>query len=262
MIDLGNDISFIDVTAENVAEVGIYCAKDKKSPGFKAKVEWFTSKCNKGLKIKIAVNSQNKYLAYIEYIPSERAWRPVKAENYLFIHCIVQFAMETRGRKIGSYLIQQCEEEARKLDKAGICVMTSDGVWIANKSLFEKNGYEVADTLDRFELMFKSFTKKESIPSLIDWREKLPEYQGWHLVYSDQCPWHAKSVKDLKGAALKNGTKLKIKKLITPEEAQSAPTGFGTFGLIYNGELLADHYISKTRFENIVRKVKIQKSET
>lgn len=252
MSDLKNEISFIDVTAVNVAEIGVYCAKDKKSAGFKAKIDWFTAKCNEGLEIKIAVNNQNKHLAYIEFIPAERAWRPVKAENYLFIHCIVEFAKETRGKKIGSYLIRKCEEEARKMNKAGVCVLTSDGAWIANKSLFEKNGYKIADRLDRFELMYKPLSKEAKTPCIIDWKKNLPDYQGWHLVYSDQCPWHAKSVNDLIESADRNGIKLNVKKLNTPVEAQNAPTGFGTFGLIYNGSLLADHYISKTRFEKIV----------
>lgn len=45
-----------------------------------------------------------------------------------------------------------------------------------------------------------------------------------------------------------------IRELKSAEEAKSAPSGFGVFSLVHNGELLEDHYISKTRFENIIRK--------
>jgi len=46
---------------------------------------------------------------------------------------------------------------------------------------------------------------------------------------------------------------LNVIKLETPEEARNAPSGFGTFSLVYNGQLLEDHYLSKTRFENILK---------
>ena len=42
-------------------------------------------------------------------------------------------------------------------------------------------------------------------------------------------------------------------KLTSPTEAQNAPSGFGTFSLIKDGKLLEDHYLSKKRFENIIK---------
>lgn len=35
--------------------------------------------------------------------------------------------------------------------------------------------------------------------------------------------------------------------------AQSAPSGFGVFALLKDGQLLEGHYISKTRFKNILQ---------
>ena len=37
-------------------------------------------------------------------------------------------------------------------------------------------------------------------------------------------------------------------------DAQNAPTPYAIFALIYNGRLLADHQISRTRFRNIMNK--------
>jgi hypothetical protein len=96
------------------------------------------------------------------------------------------------------------------------------------------------------------------MPRLIDWTKNLAKYKGWNLVYSDQCPWHEKSVTDLQLTAKNHGIELQITKLTTPEEAQQAPSGFGTFGLIYNGKLLEDHYLSKTRFENILKQQNVK----
>ena len=150
-------INILDITEDNVDEIGIYCIKDKKSPGYHAKVDWFKMKMNHGLKIKIAVDENGKQVGFIEYIPSELAWRPIRANNYYFIQCIALFVKEAKEKGIGSYLIQECEKDAKINKKAGICAMSSDGPWMANKSLFEKNKFRVAEKLDRFELMVKTF---------------------------------------------------------------------------------------------------------
>jgi len=249
-----NKSNIISVTPDNVAETGIYCIKNKNAPGYQAKVEWFKNKCNEGLQIKIASDSNNKQLGFIEYIPSEFAWRPVHAENYLFIHCIVLFVMEARNSSIGSSLLVVCEQDAKKDKKYGVCVITSKGPWIADKTLFEKNGYFKVDELDRFELMVKKFDYNNPTPKLIDWKKQQIKYKGWNLVYADQCPWHEKSVNDLKKAAKECGINLKVKKLNNPDEAKKAPSGFGVYSLIRDGRLIEDHYLSKTRFENILKK--------
>ena len=253
MLNQFEQITIIDVTADNVTDVGIYCIKDRKSSGYKAKIEWFKSKINNGLKIKIAVDEQNKQLGFIEFIPSELAWRPIKAVNYLFIQCIAIFVKEAKGSGIASLLLKECEKEAKKMNCFGICAMSSDGPWMADKTLFEKNGFIIADKLDRFELMVSSFNDNSSQPRFVNWKHEQHKYKGWNLIYSDQCPWHNKSVNDLKQSALDNGIELNVIKLNTPEEAQNSPSGFGTFSLIKDGKLLGDHYLSSTRFENILR---------
>ena len=50
--------------------------------------------------------------------------------------------------------------------------------------------------------------------------------------------------------------KLRLKKveLKTAAQAQQAPSLYGVFSLVHNGKLLADRYISVTRFKNIIKK--------
>ena len=249
--------AIIDVTSDNVTEVGIFCNKNKKSPGFKAKVDWYNKGFDKGLRMKIAVDSSGKQLGYIEYMPAEIAWRPVIAPNYFFIQCIVIFSNEIKNHGIGSLLINESELDARKKNKSGICTLSSNGPWVAKNLIFEKNNFTLTDSLERFDLMIKTFDNKVPTPKIIDWTKQQQHYKGWNLVYADQCPWHEKSVTDILQSANANGITLQIKKLETATEAQNAPSGFATFSLIYDGKLLADHYISKTRFENILKQLKI-----
>ena len=55
-----------------------------------------------------------------------------------------------------------------------------------------------------------------------------------------------------KNLFLKNG--FEITEIKTAKEAQQAPSGYGVYSLVYNGKLLSDHYISNTRFKNILKK--------
>lgn len=101
--------------------------------------------------------------------------------------------------------------------------------------------------------MVRTFNSNSPQPRFVNWKHEQHKYKGWNLIFSDQCPWHDKSVNDLKQSALDNGIELNVIKLNTPEEAQNSPSGFGTLSLIKDGKLLGDHYLSRTRFENILR---------
>ncbi|GAI02540.1 unnamed protein product, partial [marine sediment metagenome] len=86
-------------------------------------------------------------------------------------------------------------------------------------------------------------------------REKqLKKYKGLNIIYANQCPWVARSIKDISEIAKKKGLKLKVTELKNAKQAQSAPSVYAIFNLVYNGKLLADHYISNARFLNIINK--------
>lgn len=252
-------IRFETVTCANAKESGFYCVQNKKSPGHLAKMKWITGDKNGGVIIKIALDEQGKQLGFIEYVNSENAWRPVRADNFFFIQCILVISKEARSKGIASSLLNECVNEARQKGKNGVCVICSSGTWMADRTLFEKNGFTLTESLERFDLLTLQFNSNSKLPALIDWRLKLPRYMGWHLVYADQCPWHEKSVTDLQQAATDHGILLNVHKLLTPAEAREAPSGFGTFALIKDSRLIEDHYISRTRFETILKKEKMIK---
>lgn len=248
------ETTIIDIIPNQSKEYEFYCVKNKKKEGYKTKKKWFEHENNSSARIKMAMNNENKPLGFIEYTDSEKAWRPVEASNYLFITCIMVHGKKDRNQNIASNLIKSVLKEAESKNKSGVCVMTSKGTWMADKSVFEKNDFLEAEKKGRFELMYKNIEGNSDIPKLRDWEEQLSKYQGWNLIYADQCPWHEKSVKDLLEEAKNQKIDLKITKFTSPEEAQNSPSGFGTFAIVYNGKLLEDHYISKTRFKNILKK--------
>lgn len=247
-------MKIVNVTPQNVQEETLFCIKDIKRPGFDSKRKWFEKRYKEGLKLRILKNEDDKMIGFIEFIPASKAWRPVDANNFMFIHCMSVYSKQDRNKGYGSMLINEAEKEAKKNKMAGLCVMTSKGSWIANKTIFEKYGFTEVDKRGRFELLSKKWDQDALNPKLIDWTTQQQKYQGWHLLYADQCPWHEKSVFDLINTAMDYGIDLKVTKINTAKEAKNGPSGFGVFSLLRDGKLLEDHYISATRFKNILKK--------
>lgn len=252
--------TIIDVTPENVKEETLFCIKDIKKPGFQSKCKWFEQQYKRGLRMKILKDDADKMIGFIEYTPVSYAWRPVVGNDYMFIHCMYIYPNKNKNKGNGSLLIKEAENEARKNKMVGICVMTSKGSWITDKRIFENNAFVQVDQRGRFELMSKKWDPIAKDPELLDWTANQKKYKGWHLVYADQCPWHEKSVYALLNTALDYGIDLKVKKLSSAKEAKRAPSGYGVFSLLHNGKLIEDHYLSATRFRNILKKELFQES--
>ena len=244
----------IDVTPNNVKEETLFCIKDLKSPGFKCKQDWFENQYHKGLHLKILKGADGKMIGFIEYVPASNAWRPIEAEKFMFIHCITVYSKKDRNKGYGSLLIAEVEKDAKREGLAGVCVMSSKGTWIADNGIFDDNGFKKIDQRGRFELLFKKWDTAVPDPKLLDWTKQQAKYKGWNLIYADQCPWHEKSVVALLNTAMDYDIDLKITKLETAQEAKNAPSGYGVFSLLHDGKLLEDHYLSATRFRNILKK--------
>lgn len=249
-----DQFKIIEVTPKNVLEETLFCVKDIISPGFKCKQDWFEKQYEGGLRMKILKGPDEKMIGFIEYVPASNAWRPIRADNFMFIHCMYVYSKKERNKGYGSILIRESEKEAKALNMSGICVMASKGPWIATKSIFENNGFREVHRRGRFELLSKKWDAETPDPQLLDWTAKQSKYEGWQLLYANQCPWHEKSVETLLNTAMDFDIDLQVSKIETAEEAKNGPSGFGVFSLLHDGKLLEDHYLSATRFKNILKK--------
>jgi ribosomal protein S18 acetylase RimI-like enzyme len=219
------------------------------------KVDWLRKRFEEGMKIKLLyLEGEKKPAGFIEYTPGEHAWRAVSADGYLFIHCIWVYPNKNKNRGIGTKLLDVCREDAEKAGRLGVAVVASTGPFMAKKDLFVKNGFKVVESSgSRYELLAKQI-KKGMPPKFNDWQKALASYRGLNIVYTNQCPWVARFVSEMRGKADRLNPKLTFTELKTPAQARSAPSPYATFNLIHDGKLLADHYISETRFMNIVKR--------
>lgn len=245
----------VKLTAENYETLGCPCFLNPKHIGHLKKLEWLENRFVEGFTIKsLFIEGEKKPIGFIEYVSGEFAWRAVDALGYLFIHCIWVSPNKYKKKGFGSYLIADCIEDAKKQGKLGVAVIVSGGPFIANKDLFLKNGFVIAETDDNYELLAKQFNNDSILPKFRNWRKQLSQYKGLNIVYSKQCPWVVRFIEEISEILTKNQLNLKVIELKNPKEAQDAPSIYSTFTLINDGKILSDHYISITRFLNILKK--------
>ncbi|MCU0276582.1 MAG: N-acetyltransferase [Acidobacteria bacterium] len=251
----------VEVTEANIAEhPGAICFINPRHPLYRPKVEWLRKRFSEGLRIRLLYlpgenrprhGGAGRPAGFIETVPGESCWRAVKAEGYLFIHCLWTTGSKIQHQGLGSLLLQEAEREARGM--RGVAALASDGSFMAKQKIFLKNGYAVVAESGTEQLLSKRF-KKGPLPAIHDWRAELTKRQGWSIIYSKQCPWVARFIEEARPIFAKFDLQPIVTELKTAAQAQQAPSLYGVFSLIHNGKLLADRYISTTRLATILKK--------
>lgn len=243
----------VEVNTENIEDhPQVICFINQKHEYYHKKIDWLKEQFKNGLKIKLLyIDQDKKPVGFIEYVPGENCWRSVSAKGYMFIHCLWINGKKYQKQGLGGLLIKEVEKDAANMK--GVAVITSGNSFMANSDIFTKNGYVKISESGKDQLMVKQ-CKKGALPSINDWQKELNRYKGLTIVYSRQCPWVARFIEEAKPIFEKEKLNPDIIEIKTAEQAQKAPSLYAVFNLIYNGKLLADRYISTTRFSNIVRK--------
>jgi hypothetical protein len=250
------DIEIINLTPENISDYGVCGYKDvEKHLELRRKIDWYKKYYPKGLRIKVLLSKIGGYQGMLEYVPGKYAHRPVDAEGYMFIHCVfVGFKKEFKGRGYASFLIDECIKEAKDTNMHGVAVVTRKGPFMVGKDIFLKKGFVQVDAAKPdFELLVLKFNQNADDPKFKEMStEKYSK--GLTIIRSAQCPYSVKNVNAILDTAKKLKIHANLVELEEAEDAQQTPCAFGSFCIVYNGEVVSHHPISNTRFENIMKK--------
>jgi hypothetical protein len=245
------ELKVIDVDSKNIGTYPPTCFMNPNAEGYRIKLDWIKKQFSKGLKIKVLYSETDKKIhGFIEYLPGVEAWRAVDAKDYLFIHCIWIHPNIYKKKGYGSILIKECLKDSKK--KNGVAVITSEDSFMANKEIFIKNGFKIIESEGKQQLLIKQ-NKKAPLPKFKDYKKQLKKLKGWHIIYSNQCPWVSRFLNELDKKIVKK-LDIKITELKTAKQAQNSPSIYGTLNIVHDGKILADHYISNTRLNNIIKK--------
>jgi hypothetical protein len=256
-----NDIKIIDTNPENIYDFALCGYKNPKNAGYISKAEWLKNQFQYGLKYKVLYSEARGTLGSIEYIPAEHAWRPVNADGYMFIHCIMIMPKDHKGKGYGSLMIDECIKDAELLGMKGVAVVCRDGTWMSGKEIYLQKGFTVADKAKPdFELLIRKFQPESATPSFSGAVQGISdEYRnGMFIFTSAQCPYTEKAVSEISETAnLEYNINTNIIEMHESKDVAKCPSAFGTFSIIFNGKIIADHPISRTRFKNILNNIKV-----
>ena len=130
----------VDTNADNIGGCGFCGYKSGKNEGNRRKLDWLKKRYAEGLRFKVLRSREFGDIGMIEYAPGSHAWRPVEAEGYLVIHCLMVYSKH-KGKGLGAVLLDDCLRDARKSKCRGVAVVTSSDSFMAGSGLFIKAGF-------------------------------------------------------------------------------------------------------------------------
>lgn len=254
--DQTNDMSeyeIVDTNAENIGGCGFCGRQDPENEGYRRKAEWLKKRYAEGLRLKVCRSREFGDIGTIEYAPGDQAWRPVEAEGYLVIHCLM-VSRKHGGKGVGTLLLDSCLRDAKKSKCRGVAVVTSSDSFMAGNGLFFKAGFVSVDRFGPYELLVKKLQKAAPNPRFTVAGERLlRKYkQGLTILAADQCPMIPKCVQDIAAVARTFGLEPKVVPVRSAKASRELPTPYGMFSIIYEGKLIAGRPVSGTRFASIL----------
>ena len=248
---------FITLTKENIEKEHICCAfSDKKcQTGYELKKAWLTKEFDNGYVFRRLVERAK---VFIEYVPAEKAWIPVVAPNCLMINCF-WVAGQYKGKGYAKALLQSAIDDARQQGKDGLVTVvgTAKFHFMSDTKWLLRQGFETVEKLPYgFSLLALKFNPQAANPAFCECVSsgECPEKNGLVAYYSNRCPFTEYHVQiELTKTAGNRKIPLKIIKLETMEQAQSAPTPATIFSLFYSGKFVTTDVsvCMESRFDKI-----------
>lgn len=169
-------IRVVDLAERHVASY-LVCLEDWSSEMKEAgqhKARWYEHARARGLRVKLAIDDEDRPLGMIQYVPIELS--PARGEDLYMILCIWVHGHrkgvgDAQGRGIGSALLTAAEEDVRELGARGMAAWGLHlPVWM-KASWFKKHGYLGVDRIGVRELVWKPFVAAAQQPQ---WVEEQP----------------------------------------------------------------------------------------
>ena len=246
-------MEYIRVTKENLEKEHICCAiSNNKDVQVSSKKAWLADRLDEGL---VFLKSVERGKCFIEYIPAENAWVPVKADGYMYIDCLwVSGSFKKHG--YSTDLLNACIEDSREKGKKGLCILAAakKKPFLADPKFLKYKGFEVCDEADNgIRLWVLPFEKDTDVPRFKECA-KHPHIDegGYVLYYTHQCPFNAKYVPVLAETAEKMGIPFKAIRIESREEAQNAPTPMTTYALFHDGKHITNEQMNDKKFMKLI----------
>lgn len=247
-------MEYIRVTKENIDKEHICCAiSSNKDVQVISKKDWLRDRFDDGL---VFLKSVERGKCFIEYIPTENAWNPIDANDYMYIDCL-WVAGSFKGHGYSSELLEYCINDSKEKGKKGLCILCANKKkpFLADPKFLKYKGFQVCDEADNgVELWYLPFDDINEKPRFKECAKHVSiNEKGYVLYYTSQCPFNAKYVPMLEDIAKEHDVPFKVIHITSKQEAQSVPTPITTYALFYDGEYLTNEQMNVNKFLMLVK---------
>ena len=154
-------MEFIKLTHENIKKEHICCAiSGNKDIQVTSKKNWLAERLKEGL-VFLKGNVRGK--CFIEYIPAEYAWAPIRADGYMYIDCL-WVSGQFKGHGYSKVLLDTCIRDSKGKGKKGLAILSSKKKmgFLSDPDYMRYQGFQTADAAEPyFELMYLPFEEGE-----------------------------------------------------------------------------------------------------
>lgn len=242
-------VEYIRVTKENLDKEHICCAiSNNNDVQVLSKKAWLAGRFDDGL---VFIKSVERGKCFIEYIPAENAWNPIKADGYMYIDCL-WVSGSLKGHGYSNDLLRECISDSKIKEKKGLCILSSSKKkpFLSDPRYLKHKGFEVCDESENgIQLWYLPFADTKAVPCFKE-IAKHPHVDepGYVLYYTSQCPFNAKYVPIIEKAAKEKDVKFKAIHIQSKFEAQNAPTPITNYALFFDGNYLTNEQMNDKKF--------------
>lgn len=250
-------MEYIQLTVDNIEKEHICCAiSNNKDPQVISKKNWLRERIEEGL---VFLKADIRGKCFIEYIPAEKAWVPIVADNYMHINCF-WVSGSCKGHGYANDLLKRCIDDAKAKGKSGLTVISSakKKPYLSDPKYLAYKDFQIADTAEPFyELLYLPFDSQAQMPKFAECAKTAKnDIKGFSLYYTNACPFTAKFVPLLEQCAAENDVPLTTIKIDSREKAQSAPFAWTNFALFYNGDYVTNEIPNEKKFLGIIEQIR------
>ena len=186
-------MEYVRVTKENLENEHICCAiSNNKDIQVSSKKLWLQDRFDDGL---VFLKRTERGKCFIEYIPAENAWVPIKADGYMYIDCL-WVSGSFKGKGYSTDLLDSCIADSKQKGKAGLCVLSSakKKPFLSDPGFLLHKGFTVCDeSKNGIQLWYLPFESGNEKPAFKDCaKHPLVSAKGYVLYYTNQCPFTLK----------------------------------------------------------------------
>ena len=246
--------SFINLTAENLADEHLCCIirSKKPHPGVEAKRQWLAERLKEG---HVFRKLDEKATVFIEYAPLETAWVPIVGDNFYYIYCLWVLG-DRKGRGYGKALMDYCLADAKAHGKSGVCMLGAkkQKSWLSDPGFAKKYGFATVDATDQgYELLALSFdgTVPSFAPSA---KAQAIESRDLTIYYDMQCPYVYQSVEFIKQYCGENHVPVSLIPVDTLQKAKELPCVFNNWAVFYQGVFKTVNLLDAAALKRLLKK--------